>query len=90
MILEQLQMMLQGLVLQVNWKLETIKAVQRKNPKDYHWAGLVTISEMDVEQVRAKLKDCLNGIMQDVVQPSGSETIYGLSLDWFELINGSR
>lgn len=67
-----------------NWRVKTLQALENRNPQDFHYSYLVTISEDDSLKIRSFLVEMIKEIIQRT-EPSPPESIYSLGLDFFKI-----
>ncbi|MDB2447380.1 TIGR02147 family protein [bacterium] len=70
--------------LHTNWRIHTLKNLDRKNEEDFHYSGAVTLSEGDFHKVRETLMDALVK-SHNTIKPSSSERLCVLALDFYEM-----
>ncbi len=70
--------------LHTNWRVRTLSALERNREEDFHYSGVVTLSEVDYLRVREVLVQALQNSI-DIVKPSKEEKLCVLGLDFFEL-----
>lgn len=70
--------------LHTNWRVRTLSVLDRMRPDDYHYSGVVTLSEEDMGKVREILVKALQKSVE-VIKPSREERLCVLAMDFFEL-----
>jgi uncharacterized protein (TIGR02147 family) len=70
--------------LHTNWRLHTVTHLERKNPEDLHYSGVITLSHTDFQRVREIwVKSLLKS--HEIIEPSADERICAMTLDFYEL-----
>jgi uncharacterized protein (TIGR02147 family) len=67
-----------------NWRGRALESITRHDPRDLHYSSPMTLSKKDFEKVRAQLLAAI-GEVGKVVDPSPSEELVCLNLDWFRV-----
>jgi uncharacterized protein (TIGR02147 family) len=70
--------------LHTNWRLESIKSLDRKRDADLHYSTVYTISKQDVTKLRLQMIKLIEQNME-IVRPSNEEVLYAYTTDFFEL-----
>jgi uncharacterized protein (TIGR02147 family) len=68
----------------MNWREKSIEALSRDAPAKLHYSAPTTLSRADAEVVREMIVRFLESVDR-VIEPSISESLYCLNVDWFEL-----
>lgn len=68
----------------VNWRHRAIEAAQSFDTKNFHYSGVVSLSQADFSAIREYLISCLERTSQ-VIRTSKEETIAAINFDWFEI-----
>jgi uncharacterized protein (TIGR02147 family) len=66
----------------INWRIEAMKSLERKQHEDLHYSLIVSLSNQDAKV----LKDLFLKAIEDtekILRPSLDEELYVLNLDWF-------
>ena len=67
-----------------NWRVQTLQALDRKNPDDLHYSGAVTLSHSDFQKVREIwVKSILES--HKVIRTSKEQRLCVLAADFYEL-----
>jgi uncharacterized protein (TIGR02147 family) len=67
-----------------NWRVQSLQSLDRSNADDYHYSGLVTLSEVDMKKVREVMMKALANAVE-IVKPSKEEKLCVLAMDFYEL-----
>jgi uncharacterized protein (TIGR02147 family) len=70
--------------LHANWRVRTLSSLDRNKSEDYHYSGLVTLSQQDMLVVREILTRSLAEAIE-VIKPSKEEKLCLLAMDFFEI-----
>lgn len=70
--------------LHTNWRVQSLSALENLKVDDYHYSGVVTLSEKDMKAVREILMKAL-ATSVEVIKPSKEEKIAVLAMDFYEL-----
>lgn len=70
--------------LHTNWRVRTLSVLDRMRTEDYHYSGVVTLSQEDMSKVREILVKALQKSVE-VIKPSREERLCVLAMDFFEL-----
>lgn len=68
----------------VNWRQKSVESLNREDASKLHYTAPMTLSRTDAELIREMIVKFLESIDQ-VVEPSVSEGLYCLNIDWFEI-----
>ena len=66
-----------------NWRVHTLNRLAQIEEDDFHYSGLVSLSQEDFEKVREVLMQALLK-SHDIIRPSESEKLCVLSMDFYE------
>lgn len=67
-----------------NWRERAVASLDSDNEKNLYYSSPLTIAENDAERVRERIIKAIEEI-NAIVDPSPSEVLYCLNLDWFRL-----
>lgn len=67
-----------------NWRNKAIQNMPLKKSNDLFFTSPMSLSEETAQEIRALIPDLIQKIMKKV-EPSPSEKVYCLNLDWFEI-----
>lgn len=67
-----------------NWREKSIEALNREGHAKLHYTAPMTLSKADAELVREMIVKLLESI-DKVIEPSPSEELRCLNIDWFEV-----
>lgn len=70
--------------LHANWRVRTLTALERNRLEDFHYSGVVTLSQADMRRVREVLVTALQNSIA-IIKPSNEEKLCVLGMDFFEL-----
>jgi uncharacterized protein (TIGR02147 family) len=68
----------------VNWRNRAINSLNSSSPSDLHYTAPVTLSVLDCELIKERLIQMIQDV-RSIVDPSPSEKMYCLNLDWFHV-----
>ncbi|MEQ1665910.1 MAG: TIGR02147 family protein, partial [Bdellovibrionales bacterium] len=68
----------------LNWRYKALEYVKYQYPEKLHYSSPMTVSKKDVEVVRAKIVKLIEEVGK-VVDPSPSEELMCLNIDWFKV-----
>lgn len=68
----------------MNWRQKAIQSLDTWSPDNLHYTSPMTLSKKDVDVIREKIIQFIQQVNK-VVDPSPSETLYCLDLDWFQV-----
>jgi uncharacterized protein (TIGR02147 family) len=68
-----------------NWRIRAIASLSDGDEFDVHYSTVSSLSEKDVEKIRANLVRTIQEYVE-TVRPSPEETLYSFSLDFFRVI----
>lgn len=68
----------------LNWRNRGIHSLSNANALDLHYTSPVTLSSADCEIIRERLIQLIENV-RAIVDPSPSEKMYCLNLDWFRV-----
>lgn len=68
----------------INWRQKSIQNMELQNDSDIHYTAPMTLSKKDVALVREKLIQYIEEI-NSIVDPSPSEELCCLNIDWFKI-----
>jgi len=71
-----------------NWRLKALEALNDQSANQFHYSCPLTISKADAEQIRELLIKLLEKV-DVIIEPSASEEVYCLNLDWFKITGNS-
>lgn len=72
----------------MNWRNRAIHSLNSASPADLHYTAPVTLSAADCEVIKERLIQLIQDV-RATVDPSPSEKMYCLNLDWFEVANSN-
>ena len=67
-----------------NWRIESIKALDKESSDDLHYSSIVTLSHSDIPRVRETLLRAIDQV-RAIVRPSQNEQMICYNLDLFKL-----
>ena len=70
--------------LHTNWRIHTLKSLDRIKADDFHYSACVTLSEQDYQKVREILMKSLVKT-HEVIKPSEEERLCVMALDFYEI-----
>jgi uncharacterized protein (TIGR02147 family) len=68
----------------VNWRQKSVESLNREDASKLHYTAPMTLSRNDAEVIREMIVKFLESV-DPVVEPSPSEALYCLNIDWFEV-----
>lgn len=68
----------------MNWRAKAIAALDRENQAKLNYTAPMTLSKSDAEKIREMIAKFLESV-DSIVEPSPSEALYCLNIDWFEV-----
>lgn len=68
----------------LNWRLQAMNSVERDLDKDLHYTSVVSLSEADALELKARFVKQID-IYNSVVEASKEETLFCLAIDFFSL-----
>ncbi len=68
----------------INWRSQALQSAEKNLPQDLHYSLVVAISEEDFIKIKEILISSIE-TAREVIGPSKEESIYGLTLDFFQL-----
>jgi uncharacterized protein (TIGR02147 family) len=68
----------------MNWRQKAIQSLDKENPEHLHYTSPLTIAAKDADLVRERIIQLIEQI-NTIVDPSPSEELFCLNLDWFKL-----
>jgi len=68
----------------INWRQKVVESFATENPDNLHVTAPVTLSKDDAHIVRDLLHKNMNKVLA-VVEPSASEELWCVNIDWFKL-----
>jgi len=67
-----------------NWRMRALENIRSEDPNKLHYSSPMTLSLADIEKVRSHLISAIEGTAK-IVDPSPSENLYCLNIDWFRI-----
>lgn len=67
-----------------NWRLESLRALERSTPESLHYSSVVSIAKSDVARARSVLVHAIEEI-RAIVRESPEEDVYAYALDLFRV-----
>jgi uncharacterized protein (TIGR02147 family) len=67
-----------------NWRLRAIERMKEGQPQQLHYSSPMTLSKNDVDKLRTMIVNFIEEVGK-VVDPSHSEDLYCLNIDWFRV-----
>lgn len=68
-----------------NWRNQAIESLERETPLDLHYSLVLSLSENDLEKVKAIFLQAIEN-MATIVRPSKEEKLYALNVDFFNMM----
>ena len=68
----------------INWRSQSLQAVERYLPEDMHYSNVIAISEADYEAMKEILTKAIENARK-LIGPSKEEHVYALTMDFFRL-----
>ena len=68
----------------MNWRQKAIECLEDERTAKLHYTAPMTLSKKDAEHVRERIAKFLESLV-GVVEPSASEELHCLNIDWFEV-----
>ncbi|MFN8792431.1 MAG: DUF4423 domain-containing protein [Bdellovibrionales bacterium] len=68
-----------------NWRLQALQNLPFEDNTELHYSAVVTLSEDDILRVKDRLLDAIKSCV-DIIKDSKEEKLYGLSLDFFNVL----
>lgn len=67
-----------------NWRIHAVESLDRDNPEDLHYSGVVTLAHSDFQKVREIL---MKGLLEaiEAIKPSKEERVCVVGLDFYQL-----
>ena len=69
----------------LNWRLQTMQAIDKEHKDELHYSSVVSISKKDALELKSYFIDAIEH-SKKIVAESKEETIYCLSLDFFSVL----
>lgn len=67
-----------------NWRKKALEHVRRESPTKIHYSSPMTLSAEDAEKIQTLLLEAIQSVGR-IVDPSPSEQVMCLNIDWFKL-----
>ena len=67
-----------------NWRIESLKALERGEVNNLHYSSVITLSKSDAEKIKEVLLSSIERI-EPILTLSPEEDIYSMNLDFFKL-----
>jgi uncharacterized protein (TIGR02147 family) len=72
-------------VYHLNWRQKAVESLDAESPSKLNYTAPMTLSRRDAEQIRELISKFLETVDQ-VVEPSPSEELHCLNIDWFPVV----
>ncbi|MBX3032874.1 MAG: TIGR02147 family protein [Bdellovibrionaceae bacterium] len=68
----------------LNWRLQALTSLERRNAKDLHYSVVFSLSQKDAAAIRERFLSVIQENLKQVA-PSPEETVFATTLDFFEI-----
>lgn len=68
-----------------NWRVQSLKALDRDHPEDQRYTSIVSLSRSDVRAIKKRLIAEIEAF-NEIVRPSKEEVLYCFNLDFFSVL----
>lgn len=67
-----------------NWRIKCLQSLESEVAADLHYSSVVTLSKQDVTKIKSEMVKTIQAL-KATIRESPAESIYSLSMDFFEL-----